>query len=156
MNQHQFHQSDRPPVVVFLTSLFIFFASGSSLLFVCLAIIAATSAQDVQQISENAVYADTLMPVDLGLALLVSLAIFMGSIKLFLLRRACLYFFMGGMAGTLVKILWEGFAKSWLTGVSTLGPAGEGPPWVFWGLFAGALMGVCLYSWRLTKEGVLS
>ena len=150
MDQYQSHPNERPSALV-LTSLFTFFASGFSLLSICSAIVTATSGNQEQQ-----TYVDTLTPVDFGLPLLVSLAIFMGSIKLFLLRRASLYFFVGGLAVTLVKMLWESLAKSWFTGIATTGPAGEGPPWVFWGLFVGVLLGICLYSWRLTKEGVLS
>lgn len=151
MNQHQFHQSDRPPLLVFI-SLFTFFASSFSLFSVCSAILRATSATPEQQI-----YVNTLTPVDFGLVLLVSLALFMGSIKLFLLRRTSLYFFVGGLAATLAKMLWDGFAKSWFTGLAPAGLAAEqGQPWIFWGVFVGALLGICWYSWRLTKEGVLS
>jgi hypothetical protein len=150
MNQHQFPQSDRSPALV-LTSLITLFTSSSSLLSICYAIIRATSATSEQQI-----YVNTLTPVDYGLTLLVSLAFLIGSIKLFLLRRTSLYFFVGGLVATLAKMLWDSFAKSWFTGLVSPSLAEQGPPWIFWGVFVGALLGICWYSWKLTKEGVLS
>ena len=147
MNQSPFQQPDRPVALIFI-SLFVFIMAGFSMMSVISAIVRATSTST----EEQPLYVSSLTFIDYGLVLLANLALFIGGAALFLLRKAAFYLFLSSVVLVLIKVLWEGFAKTWFTGV-VVDFAGE--PWVFLGVFIGGLVGICWYTRKLMKEGLL-
>jgi hypothetical protein len=147
MNQIPFQQPDRPVALIFI-SLFIFIMAGFSMMSVISAIVRATSTST----EEQQMYVSSLTFIDYGLVLLTNLALFIGGAALFLLRKVAFYLFLSSVVLVLIKVLWESFAKTWFTGVA-VDFASE--PWVFLGLFIGGLVGICWYTRKLMKEGLL-
>jgi hypothetical protein len=147
MNQPPFQQPDRPVALIFI-SLFVFIMAGFSMMSVISAIVRATSTST----EEQPLYVSSLTFIDYGLVLLANLALFIGGAALFLLRKAAFYLFLSSVVLVLIKVLWESFAKTWFTGVA-VDFAGE--PWVFLGVFIGGLVGICWYTRKLMKEGLL-
>jgi hypothetical protein len=147
MNQTPFQQPDRPVALIFI-SLFVFIMAGFSMMSVISAIVRATSTST----EEQQMYVSSLTFIDYGLVLLANLALFIGGAALFLLRKAAFYLFLSSVVLVLIKVLWESFAKTWFTGVA-VDFAGE--PWVFLGVFIGGLVGICWYTRKLMKEGLL-
>jgi hypothetical protein len=122
--------------------------AGFSMMSVISAIVRATSTST----EEQQMYVSSLTFIDYGLVLLANLALFIGGAALFLLRKAAFYLFLSSVVLVLIKVLWESFAKTWFTGVA-VDFAGE--PWVFLGVFIGGLVGICWYTRKLMKEGLL-
>jgi hypothetical protein len=147
MNQNPFQQPDRPVALIFI-SLFVFIMAGFSMMSVISAIVKVTSTST----EEQQTYVSSLTFIDYGLVLLVNLALLIGGAALYLLRKAAFYLFLSSVVLVLIKILWESFAKTWFTGVA-MDFASE--PWVFLGLFIGGLVGICWYTRKLMKEGLL-
>jgi hypothetical protein len=147
MNQIPFQQPDRPVALIFI-SLFIFIMAGFSMMSVISAIVRVTSTST----EEQQTYVSSLTFIDYGLVLLANLALLIGGAALFLLRKAAFYLFLISVVLVLIKILWESFAKTWFTGTA-VDFASE--PWVFLGLFIGGLVGICWYTRKLMKEGLL-
>lgn len=148
MNQTPFQQPDRPVALIFI-SLFVFIMAGFSMMSVISAIVRATSTSTTE---EQQMYVSSLTFIDYGLVLLTNLALFIGGAALFLLRKAAFYLFLSSVVLVLTKVLWESFAKTWFTGAA-VDSASE--PWVFLGVFIGGLVGICWYTRKLMKEGLL-
>lgn len=147
MNQTPFQQPDRPVALIFI-SLFVFIMAGFSMMSVISAIVRVTSTSTEGQ----QLYVSSLTFIDYGLVLLANLALFIGGAALFLLRKAAFYLFLSSVVLVLTKVLWESFAKTWFTGAA-VDFASE--PWVFLGVFIGGLVGICWYTRKLMKEGLL-
>ena len=147
MNQNPFQQPDRPVALIFI-SLFVFIMAGFSMMSVISAIVRATSTST----EEQQTYVSSLTFIDYGLVLLANLVLLIGGAALFLLRKAAFYLFLSSAVLVLIKVLWESFAKTWFTGAA-VDFASE--PWVFLGAFIGGLVGICWYTRKLMKEGLL-
>ena len=147
MNQTPFQQPDRPAALIFI-SLFVFIMAGFSMMSVISAIVRVTSTSTEGQ----QLYVSSLTFIDYGLVLLANLALLIGGAALFLLRKAAFYLFLSSVVLVLTKVLWESFAKTWFTG-DAVDFASE--PWVFLGVFIGGLVGICWYTRKLMKEGLL-
>jgi hypothetical protein len=150
MNQTPFQQPDRPAALIFI-SLFVFIMAGFSMMSVISAIVRVTSTSTSTEGQQ--LYVSSLTFIDYGLVLLANLALLIGGAALFLLRKAAFYLFLSSVVLVLIKILWESFAKTWFTGAAAVDFASE--PWVFLGVFIGGLVGICWYTRKLMKEGLL-
>jgi hypothetical protein len=150
MNQSPFQQPDRPVALIFI-SLFVFIMAGFSMMSVISAIVRVTSTSTSTEGQQ--LYVSSLTFIDYGLVLLANLALLIGGAALFLLRKAAFYLFLSSVVLVLIKVLWESFAKTWFTGAAAVDFASE--PWVFLGVFIGGLVGICWYTRKLMKEGLL-
>ena len=150
MNQTPFQQPDRPVALIFI-SLFVFIMAGFSMMSVISAIVRVTSTSTSTEGQQ--LYVSSLTFIDYGLVLLANLALLIGGAALFLLRKAAFYLFLSSVVLVLIKVLWESFAKTWFTGAAAVDFASE--PWVFLGVFIGGLVGICWYTRKLMKEGLL-
>ncbi|HEX2200786.1 MAG TPA: hypothetical protein VHH93_02045 [Gammaproteobacteria bacterium] len=150
MNQNPFQQRDRPVALIFI-SLFVFIMAGFSMMSVISAIVRVTSTSTSTEGQQ--LYVSSLTFIDYGLVLLANLALLIGGAALFLLRKAAFYLFLSSVVLVLIKVLWESFAKTWFTGAAAVDFASE--PWVFLGVFIGGLVGICWYTRKLMKEGLL-
>lgn len=150
MNQNPFQQPDRPVALIFI-SLFVFIMAGFSMMSVISAIVRVTSTSTSTEGQQ--LYVSSLTFIDYGLVLLANLALLIGGAALFLLRKAAFYLFLSSVVLVLIKVLWESFAKTWFTGAAAVDFASE--PWVFLGVFIGGLVGICWYTRKLMKEGLL-
>jgi hypothetical protein len=150
MNQTPFQQPDRPAALIFI-SLFVFIMAGFSMMSIISAIVRVTSTSTSTEGQQ--LYVSSLTFIDYGLVLLANLALLIGGAALFLLRKAAFYLFLSSVVLVLIKVLWESFAKTWFTGAAAVDFASE--PWVFLGVFIGGLVGICWYTRKLMKEGLL-
>jgi hypothetical protein len=136
------------PVWVWIISIFMLLSAGWTLLIPHLLVMKAGSVPLNFNPARQAYFSD-LTTVDDSLSLLVAFANLIGAITLFLLRKVAVYFFASVLFANLTLTAWNALTKS-----STAAISGPG--------FVGAIMGwalltaICLYSWKLSKAGVLT
>ena len=94
-------------------------------------------------------YFDSLSTFDYILTVLLGLAGFFGAITLFLLRKIAFYLFAGALIANPVLTIWHALSKGWIAAVGYAGLVGAVLGWAL-------LIAVCVYSWKLTKKGVLT
>ena len=94
-------------------------------------------------------YFDSLSTFDHVITVLIGLAGFFGAITLFLLRKIAFYLFTGALIGHSLLAIWHTLTKDWIAAVGNAGLAGAVFGWAL-------LIAVCVYSWKLTKKGVLT
>ena len=94
-------------------------------------------------------YFDSLSTFDYILTVLLGLAGFFGAITLFLLRKIAFYLFTGALIANSFLTIWHALSKGWIAAV---GGTGLLAAMLGWSL----LLAICIYSWKLTKKGVLT
>ena len=98
---------------------------------------------------EQRTYLDSLSPFDLIITLLIALLNLSGAVVLFLLNRLAFKLFVTAFAASVLMALWHAATKGWL---QALGDAGLIGTMIGYGISAT----VCIYSWKLTKRGILT
>ena len=93
-------------------------------------------------------YFDNLTALDYSFTILMVLANLTGAIALFLLRKHAFYFFTGALTLNILMSVWHTVSKGWVQAMSGPGLVGS-----LIGL--GIAVAICIYSYRLTKSGVL-
>ena len=93
-------------------------------------------------------YFEALSSVDMLLTFLIGLVNLSGAIALFLLRRVAFHLFVGALVASTILTVWHAATKGW---IQALGGAG------FLGVIIGygMIVAVCVYSWKLMKQGTL-
>lgn len=127
-----------------LLSVLVIVASGTSLMSYFSLVSGLRSLPPAQQMM-----LDNLTWLDIGLTFFINMAVFIGAISLFLLRRLAVYSFLAAFSAGVVKFGWFAFNEGSLTVIFTSG-TGRGA------LFLGLLLAACVYAWRLDRKGVLS
>jgi hypothetical protein len=94
-------------------------------------------------------YFNSLTTLDYNVTLLAGLANFFGAINLFFLRKIAFYLFAGGLTVNSLMFVWHALSKGW---VAAMGGSGLLGATIGWGL----LIAVCVYTWKLTRSGVLT
>jgi hypothetical protein len=131
------------PILVWLISLFILLSAIWTLLSFYLILTGAIPLDPAQK-----AYFDRLTLIDHVSTIIPGLLNMSAAVALFLLRRIALYLFLSASGLSFVLAAWHATAKGW---VEALGGAG----------LIGALIGyvlmiaVLIYTWRLSKKGVL-
>jgi hypothetical protein len=124
-------------------SIFFFISAGWTLLSLLLIRVGIIGLNPAQQ-----AYFDKLTYFDHGLTLLMALCNFIGAIALLLLRRIARYLFLIALVGNFLLVIWHTFTKGWLAAIGGTGLIGAVIGW-------GLLITICLYSWKLSRSGVL-
>lgn len=142
MNSKQTHLEKRRPGTIFL-SFFLAIASGTAL------VSYLTTVTGVRKLPlEQQMMLDSLAWPEIGLTLFVNAAVFMAALFLYMHRRLALYLFLGAIGGSLGKFGLAAFDKGSLSALFSSGLDGGV-------VLLGVLVGVCVYTWRLGRIGVL-
>ncbi len=131
------------PILVWVISIFYVLTAGSSLLSSYLVLSGSIPLSPGQK-----AYFDSITTLDLMLSILLCLANFIGAVCLFLLRRPAFYLLTGAWLLGILMMIWHSLSKGWIAAMGALGTVGT-----FIGLGISAV--ICLYNWRLLKNGVL-
>lgn len=98
---------------------------------------------------EQQMMIDSLSRIDIGLTFFINISIFAAGVWLFLLRRAALPAFLCAFGASIAKLIWAIFSKGSLEAAFASGSAGRL-------VFIGALLVICIYTWKLNRSRVLS
>lgn len=137
-------QKKKRPKWVWAIAIFFFISAGWTLLSFYL-----VGSGFIALKAEQQAYFDSLSTFDYAITILAGLANFLGAISMFLLRKIAFYLFTGALIANSMLLVWHVLSKGW---VAAIGGAGLIGATIGWGL----LVAVCVYSWNLTKKGVLT
>lgn len=93
-------------------------------------------------------YFDDLGLLSYSITILLGAANLVGAICLFLLRKAALYLFGIALIVNTMFITWQMLSTNWTQAIESSGLSGAIIGWAL-------LLAVCLYTWRLTRKGIL-
>jgi hypothetical protein len=96
----------------------------------------------------RAEYFKSLTVVDHGITIFLSAANLLGAGYLFAMRRQAPYLFTAALAVNVCLSVWQAARNNWLGALSGPGFVGVLIGWAI-------AFGICVYSWRLLREGVL-
>ena len=97
---------------------------------------------------EQEAYFSSLSTLDYLFSFAIGLTGFTGAVALFFLRRVALYLFCGSFALNVLMSIWHLMTRDFLSALPGGGLLG-------FILGLGILAAVCLYTWKLTRAGVL-
>jgi hypothetical protein len=93
--------------------------------------------------------------IDHSLSLGLAGAQMSGAVLLWKLRRSAVYLFMVALVLCVVNFWWHILIRNWFSAMTTIDPSLAGPMLVVVIVSQVLLAGVCVYTWRLAKRGVL-
>lgn len=135
--------SRKRPVWVLIISIFYLLSASWTLFSFYLILTGSITLQPAQK-----EYFENLTVLDYSFTILTGLANLIGAVTLFLLRRHAFYFFTGTLILNVLMTVWHAVSKGWIQAIG-------GPGLVGALIGMGILVAICIYSWRLTKAGVL-
>ncbi len=97
---------------------------------------------------EQEAYFSSLSSLDYLFSFVIDLTVFAGAVALFFLRRVALYLFCGSFDLIVLMSIWHLMTRDFLSALPSGGLLG-------FILGLGILAAVCLYTWKLTRAGVL-
>ncbi len=100
-------------------------------------------------------YFTQLNLVDHSLTIALVTAEMIGAALLWRFRRTAIHFFAAALVFNIVNFWWHTLMRGWVGAIHRMTPAMTGPVIVSTALGSALLLGVCVYTSRLTKAGVL-